>query len=87
MPVSCLQTDLGLRRAASTCQSTLEAYYGHMSKHHETGLSAITSLIELLVSRLLLKLGRMDKECGLLGKVGHVKNRGQYRPEELMVQI
>jgi len=47
MPVRCLQTDCGLRQAASICQSTLDAYTGQMSRHHETGLSAITSLIEI----------------------------------------
>jgi len=47
MPASCLQIDCGLRQAASTYQSSLDVYYGRMSRPYETGLSVITSLVEI----------------------------------------
>ena len=87
MPVSRLQTDRGLRRTASTCQSALDAYHGQMSRHHETGLSAITSLINIPSLTSTLETGWNGQEGSLLGKVGHARNREQCEREEFMVQI
>jgi hypothetical protein len=58
-----------------------------MSKHHETGLSAITSLIEAPSLTATIETGWNGQEDSLLGKVGHARYREQCESEEFMVQI
>ena len=85
MLVSCFQTDRGLRRAVSICQSAFDAYHGQMSRHQETGLSAITSVIEIHSLTSTLETGWNGLEGSLLGQVRQVRIRGPCECDEFLV--